>query len=281
MRLLNFGYSCGVFAALLLGASLSLRAETATDWVRTDQSKLRLISAVEGVKSLESLRVGLQIKLAPGWKTYWRSPGDAGIPPLLDWSGSENMISAEVLWPLPEEFDAYGFSSWGYHDEVVFPIDITLQEPGNPLDLKLRLQLGICEDVCIPYELEFTLTLDTKSAETTGDASIIEAFSRRVPEKIGSETAVLTQVMASSKDDRLFAVTATSTLPLNKPSIIVEGEDGTYFDLVSASLSADRRHVAFELEGHLPAKSDRISGQDITVTIFDGSVAGEADLRIE
>ncbi len=281
MRLLNFGYFCGIFASLVIGVSLSLRAETATNWINTDQSRLRLVSAVEGVKRLDSLRIGLQIKLAPGWKTYWRSPGDAGIPPQLDWSGSENLKSAEILWPLPEQFEAYGFSSWGYQNEVVFPIDITLQNPGEPLDLKLRLQLGICEDVCIPYTHEFALSLDTQSAGTTEEAATIAAFARRAPDEIGSESSILTEVMASSKDDRRFTVTATSTQPLDEPSIIVEGKEGAYFNLLSTSLSTNRRQVVFELEGHLPAKSDRMPDQDITITVFDNDIAGEKHLRVD
>lgn len=281
MRLLNSGYFCGVFAYLVLGASLSQSAETATEWVSTDQSRLRLISASEGVKGHDSLRVGLQIQLAPGWKTYWRSPGDAGIPPQLDWNGSENLKSVEILWPLPEKFEAYGFSSWGYHDEVVFPIDIKLTETGKPLDLKLGIQLGICEDVCIPYMHEFTLSLGAEHGGATEEAAIIEAFARRVPEKIGSKNAVLTEVRASSRGNKRFTVTVESARPLEDPSIIVEGKEGTYFDLLSTVLAVDRRLAIFELEGDLPAKADQLKEQEIRVTIFDNDVAGEARLRVK
>lgn len=281
MRLLRFGYFCTFLAVFAFDAGISRSTETASNWIKTDQSSLRLISSVDGVKGLDSLRIGLQIKLAPGWKTYWRSPGDTGIPPQLDWSGSENLKSAKISWPLPEQFEAYGFSSWGYHDEVVFPIDIALQEVGNPLHLKLRVQLGICEDVCIPYAHDFTLSLDARNAGPTEEASIIEIFSRRVPGEIGADGVALKEVDANSEGDRRFTVTVSAVRPFEDPSIIVEGKDGAYFDLVSSSLSEDRTQAVFELDGHLPAKSDRIAGQDIIVTIFDNGMAGEKHLRVD
>lgn len=280
MRLLKFGYFCTFLAFFAVNAGISRSAETTNNWIKTDQSSLRLISGVDGVKGLDFLRIGLQIKLAPGWKTYWRSPGDAGIPPRLDWSGSTNLKTAKISWPLPEQFEAYGFKSWGYHDEVVFPIDIALQEVGKPLDLKLQLQLGICEDVCIPYTHEFTLSLDAQSARPTAEASIIDAFSQRVPGTIGSDGAALKEVDATSQDGRRFTVTVSAVRPFEDPSIIVEGKEGAYFDLVSSSLSGKRTQAVFELEGHLPAKSDRMPGQDIIVTIFDNGMAGEKHLRV-
>ena len=280
-RLLKSGCFCVVFACISLGSCLSSVVAAASEWVVTDQSRIRLISETEGIGRGDSLRIGLQIQLAPGWKTYWRSPGDAGIPPRLDWEGSENLRSAEILWPLPEQFEAYGFSGWGYHDEVVFPIDITLKEAGKPLDLKLNLQLGICEDVCIPYTHELTLLLDKKSEGLTKEAKIIEKFVRRVPEKIGSDNAILTAVTARSEGRARFSVTVGSSQPMEKPSIIVEGQDGAYFDLISSTLTEDSEQAVFEMEGHLPDKSDQISGQNITVTIFDRNISGEKQIRIE
>jgi suppressor for copper-sensitivity B len=281
MRLLKFGVVYVVFASLTFIANHSYGAGTASNWVDTDQSRIRLISGSEGLKGRDSLRIGLQIQLAPGWKTYWRSPGDAGIPPQLDWTGSENLKSAKILWPLPEEFEAYGFSSWGYHDEIVFPIDISLKEEGKPLDLKLQVQLGICENVCIPYAFELALSVDAIASMPSEEAGIIEQYFLRVPDEIGVDDAVLTDVDAKSADDRRFTVQVSATQQLNEPSIIVEGKEGAYFDLLSTVLSMDRKQAIFELEGHLPAKSDQLSGQSITVTVFDKDISGEKHLRID
>ena len=266
---------------LALSQIVNVRAETATDWARTDQSGFRLISERDGVKGLGSVRIGLQIKLAPGWKTYWRSPGDSGIPPRFDWTGSRNVKDAVVLWPLPDLFETYGLFSWGYHDEVVFPIDIALAEPGKPVDLKLSLQIGICENVCIPVTHEFALSLGPGSAELSSEAAVIQEFVRRVPRAIGAAGAVLRDVTAAADSDNVFTVTAQADQPFNAPEIIVEGKDGSYFELVSKKLSPDGLKAYFTLRGYLPGKDERMTAQTVTVTVFDDLFSGEKSLRVE
>jgi DsbC/DsbD-like thiol-disulfide interchange protein len=102
----------------------------------------------------------LRLDLAPGWKTYWRAPGDAGIPPDFDWSGSRNLGAVALHWPAPDIFDSYGVRTIGYADELVLPIELTPREPGAPIRLSARLSLGVCETVCVPAELTFHATLD-------------------------------------------------------------------------------------------------------------------------
>lgn len=125
------------------------------------QSKSRL--PPEGVASIEILpgwREGrqhvsaLRIKLAPGWKTYWRAPGDAGIPPEFDWQGSENLASVQYVWPTPEVFYTNGQRALGYHDELVLPVILTPARPEQPIRLKAGLDLGVCHEVCVPVTAE-------------------------------------------------------------------------------------------------------------------------------
>ncbi|SIO46845.1 Thiol-disulfide interchange protein, contains DsbC and DsbD domains [Rhodovulum sp. ES.010] len=99
---------------------------------------------------------GLHLRLAPGWKTYWRAPGDAGIPPRFDWAGSRNIAGAELHWPTPRVFVSNGLRTIGYENDVVLPIEITPQEAGRPMDLRGRVELGVCQDICMPLELSLT-----------------------------------------------------------------------------------------------------------------------------
>lgn len=101
----------------------------------------------------------LRLTLAPGWKTYWRAPGDAGIPPQFDWSGSENLASVRIHWPAPDVFYDYGMRTIGYADQVVWPIELRPDANGAPIRVAARLELGICETVCIPAQLRFTAEL--------------------------------------------------------------------------------------------------------------------------
>lgn len=96
----------------------------------------------------------LHLLLEPGWKTYWRSPGDSGIPPSFDWSQSTNLASAAPRWPRPEVIDSGGARTLGYHDEMVLPIEVTPTRPGEAVQLAARIDFGICRDICVPANLE-------------------------------------------------------------------------------------------------------------------------------
>lgn len=102
----------------------------------------------------------LHLTLAPQWKTYWRSPGESGIPPVFDWTGSRNLRAVRLHWPSPDVFLLNGMQSIGYHDSLVLPIEVVPEDPSQPVDLKVNLFLGVCKDICLPAELDLTMALD-------------------------------------------------------------------------------------------------------------------------
>jgi DsbC/DsbD-like thiol-disulfide interchange protein len=118
----------------------------------------------------------IELVLAPGWKTYWRSPGDAGIPPSFDWSGSDNVKSVRIHWPAPAVFHTNGMQTIGYHDRLILPVEITPADSGKPIRLKLRMDLGVCDEICLPAALDLVSDLATPGAS---DASIKAALSQR------------------------------------------------------------------------------------------------------
>lgn len=101
----------------------------------------------------------LHLTLAPGWKTYWRAPGDAGIPPSFAWTGSENLKSVRYHWPRPEVFESFGMRTVGYHDELVLPVELIPVDPARPIRLAGEMDLGVCQDICMPAQLRFDTTL--------------------------------------------------------------------------------------------------------------------------
>lgn len=107
----------------------------------------------------------LQLTLAPGWKTYWRAPGDAGIPPHFNWSRARNIGSVSVTWPQPQVFHDGGMRSIGYKNQVVIPLHITPKNPEKPIRLRLKMDIGICADVCAPYTVSFDETLDNTATK--------------------------------------------------------------------------------------------------------------------
>ena len=123
----------------------------------------------------------IEITLAPGWKTYWRSPGEGGIPPLFDWSGSRNLQGVTLHWPRPQVFQQAGLESIGYHDRLVLPIELAPATPGAPIELRARVQIGVCEDVCIPYGFE----IDTVLSPGAGSDPAIRAALAERPLTVG------------------------------------------------------------------------------------------------
>lgn len=103
--------------------------------------------------------VGLRVQLKPGWKTYWRSPGDAGIPPVFDLAGSDNISGFQIHWPVPQVFDAGGMRIVAYKGDVILPIELTLANADAPARLELKVDLGVCEHVCMPMTVHASVEL--------------------------------------------------------------------------------------------------------------------------
>ncbi|WP_108860713.1 protein-disulfide reductase DsbD domain-containing protein [Ruegeria sp. Alg231-54] len=121
---------------------------------------------------LSAVRVTLQ----DGWKTYWRAPGDAGIPPQFDWNRSNNVGDVSITWPAPNVFDQNGLQSIGYENQLVLPVEITPKNPAKPVRLQGTMDLGVCKDVCIPEQLDFDHTLN---ADAGRNPTIAAALAQR------------------------------------------------------------------------------------------------------
>ena len=106
-----------------------------------------------------SYMAGLRIDLADGWKTYWRAPGDAGIPPLIDWTQADNIASTAFHWPVPLVFDQGGARSIGYDQTVTVPVEIFAQDPDQPIRLTGTIEIGVCDEICVPVSLDFDAPL--------------------------------------------------------------------------------------------------------------------------
>ncbi|HAE03121.1 MAG TPA: copper-binding protein, partial [Rhodospirillaceae bacterium] len=119
-------------------------------WDGIDHAAARLISATTAVGQDETLRLGLQFRMQPGWKIYWRSPGDAGLPPVADWTGSDNVDAVSMQWPVPKRFEIFDIGTLGYEDAVVFPLTVTPIHPGAPIQLNGEIDFLVCEEICIP-----------------------------------------------------------------------------------------------------------------------------------
>ncbi|WP_428544266.1 protein-disulfide reductase DsbD domain-containing protein [Profundibacter sp.] len=151
----------------------------------------------------------LKIQMKPGWKTYWRAPGDGGIPPQFDWSGSSNIRSVQFHWPRPEVTNTNGMRTIVYHNEVIVPVEFTPAKPGQPLTLMGRVDLGVCNDICVPYSTSFSATL---SADMTKADPVIRAALAKQPMS-AAKAGVRRATCAIEPISDGLRVTATITMP--------------------------------------------------------------------
>lgn len=169
-----------IVAALIfvLGATAS-RAQSASPWARSAHSSIRLLDG--GPASDGNRLMGIEIALARDFKTYWRDPGDSGLPPVFDWSASVNVKSVAVEWPVPHRFDDSAGSSIGYSEDVVLPIVVTPLDPSRPMTLRLKADYAVCSTICIPGRGETALAVDPRGRQNAEHAQRIGRFRSRVP----------------------------------------------------------------------------------------------------
>lgn len=129
-----------------------------TDWTEVQGGAVRLIAA--GPMSEGHYLAGLEFLLEPGWHTYWRAPGEAGIPPQITVDGSTNVKSLDVLYPVPERYSDGFSASIVYHDGIVLPLMITPEVPDQTVSLSIDLFFGVCSDICVPGDAALTLDLN-------------------------------------------------------------------------------------------------------------------------
>lgn len=177
-----------------------------------------------------SLMTALRLELLPGWKTYWRSPGDSGVPPQFDWTAATNLGHAAPHWPRPEVIDSGGERTLGYHDALVLPIEITPAAPGRPVGGRVGVELGLCLNVCVPAHLSMALPPVTPLP----DPRIIAALAQ-VPETVEAAlncdvTEIADGVQVAASVEVIAGAGTAAALELAAPEVWVSAPDLTAED---------------------------------------------------
>jgi DsbC/DsbD-like thiol-disulfide interchange protein len=296
-------------AAILmcLAAAPSASAQDASNWDGQTHSAARLIAgAMSKNRDVPFVRAGIEIRLDPGWQTYWRDPGDSGAPPVFDFSGSENVKSVNVLWPAPERFpDGAGGNSIGYRNHVILPLHVVPMEAANQTALRLKLQYDVCSNICIPVESNLVLNLSGEGAENAA----IERAEIRVPRPAAlgqqartdamrdrARTTTVQDSAGESQQREPLAVLGLHRLPgdahdrvivdVAAPAgvpvdLFVEGPTSDWSLPLPQQGAADGavRHFEFELEG-LPPNA-KAEGAALTLTAVSGDDAIEVTAHLD
>ena len=250
-------------AILVLSTSFSGVLAAAGAWDENEQARVRAITATGAVGTAEQISAGLEFDLADGWKTYWRSPGDAGLPVTADWSGSENVAEVEFGWPVPHRFSLFGLETFGYGGRVVFPLVGRPETPGAPVSLRGRVDYLVCEEICIPHSAEVSLDLPAGTQTPSREGFLIERFRSQLP----SEASGLSLESARLLGDAL-EVKLASALPLTDPDVLVEAPTGWTFSAPEKQIGADGASALLRLTVIEGKRTDApLVGSPVTLTL--------------
>jgi DsbC/DsbD-like thiol-disulfide interchange protein len=253
-------------AALALGLLCTPAAAASSDWAEVEGGSVRIVT--EGLPDdTGMLRGALEIALKPGWKTYWRDPGESGIPPIVTVLSPEGESEAEIGFPAPARFNE-GFSVWAGYDRPV-ALALTLTLPGDSAgNLAASVFLGICEVICIPVQAELDVDL-TDTSQAVLDRNVVEAAFAALPQAAGpgfnaalrkagkSNIVVDAEVPSGAGEAELFLV-STEDWAFGTPKRI-EGPSGPAFD-IPILMAPETRAAASAIEYTLVAGENAVSG---------------------
>jgi DsbC/DsbD-like thiol-disulfide interchange protein len=268
---------------LLGAASAPGIAADASAWDNDLRSAARLIGArARGDAANRSLRAGVEIKLQPGWKTYWRYPGDSGVPPVFDFAASENVKSVTVMFPAPTRFpDGAGGHSIGYSGAVILPLRVVPQDAGKPVKLRLKLEYAACEKLCVPAKAAAELALTGSASD---HESALDAAEARVPKSVAVGDPQVPAIRAVRRDGG------------GKSRVVIDvaAPDGAAIDLFAegptpqwalplpepiSGAPAGLRRFGFAIDGVPPG--EKADGADIRLTMTAGGHAIETVYRLD
>jgi DsbC/DsbD-like thiol-disulfide interchange protein len=268
----------GVAAAILLSLfAPNARAQDASPWQEDAHSAVRLLA---GSRSGAVLLGGIAVQLKPGWHTYWRTPGDSGVPPRFDFSKSDNVEAVTVLWPAPKKFDdGAGGTSLGYLDQVVLPLRIVAKNADKPVTLRADVNYAVCEKLCIPVQANLELSFN--SVASTEDSALFAALDTvPKPANVGDPNPLtIRDVKREGRSEVLVDVASPDNRPIN---LFVEGPTPDWGLPVPKLLDHGPpgvKRFAFALEGVPPGVNPE--GAALKLTLAGADRAYEFNINLE
>jgi DsbC/DsbD-like thiol-disulfide interchange protein len=271
------GLAAAVFASSFLPSlAIEARAQDASPWQKDGHSAVRLLA---GSRSGAVLLGGIAFQLQPGWKTYWRTPGDSGVPPRFDFSKSENIEAVTVLWPAPLKFDdGAGGHSMGYHDQIVLPLRIVAKSTDKPVKLRADINYAVCEKLCIPVEANAELAFT--SVASTEDSALFAALDTvPKPASIGDPNPLT--IRDVKRDGKSTVWIDVVTPDAREVSLFVEGPTPDWALPVPALLEHSPpgiKRFTFELEGLPPGANPE--GAALKLTLVGGDRSYEFNINL-
>lgn len=222
-----------------------------------------------------SYYTALDLTLSKGWKTYWRSPGEYGYPPKIEYDGSSNLQKAEPIWPAPIIFGSENMETIGYAEHLVLPIKLTPVDAAHPIKLELSAQLGICLDICVPIFLSLSQQLDP--VQRSADPATLLALENQPVPRALSNLQYLDCAVTPDEDAILITIGAAIPSLGARETLIIEYKQQNHWVMMEPTR---REGPLLQALGYLTDETGAaplsISRQKIQITVI-GSL-GAADL---
>lgn len=228
---------------------------------------------------------GIVLTLGPGWKTYWRMPGDSGIPPSFDWSGSQNLKSAEILYPAPHRKKDSSGETVVYDGEVVFPIRVTPEDKAKPTVLKLEFAYGLCKDICVPADTNLTLTLAPSSTNESVTADLVARYLAEVPLKKAKNEADMPTVKSVQAvlagDNPKLVIEAAFPKGAEKQDLFVEAAGDFYIPMTRLMEETSSNLAKYKIDLSYVDEPSSLRGKTIICTLVSSKGNAEIPWKIE
>lgn len=266
-----------LIVALILAATTPASAAVG-DWGQGTRAKVRLIAA--SIDSDGKLAAGIEIVLPEGWHTYWRSPGDAGVVPLIDFSKSKNLGPAEVSFPVPTRDDD-GFNVTNiYNDRVVLPIAATVVDPTKPIELSATLTIGVCDEICVSDDVEAHLAVPSGENDFAVSATLATARAG-VPGPAEPGVFALEKVTRDGGTDNRPVFRFEGVVPdAAHAQVFVEGP-ADWTPYTPDVVAGEGGKAAYTVEFSRRGSTIPIAGVKFRVTILSGSRAIDQTLGLD
>ncbi|PSU34068.1 protein-disulfide reductase DsbD family protein [Photobacterium lutimaris] len=259
----------------LVGSLFSFSAsaiEYSTGWLQNpDHPPVELRYMLTGQQNPETKTVEalLEVKLDGDWKTYWRSPGEGGVAPSIDWSLSNNLENIDWHWPMPKRYEFLGVETLGYKHTIIFPMTLHIEDMSKPVFLSGILTMSSCTNICVLTDYE--ITLDFTPADLTASEQAMHLYNQGMSRVPTEQPSVAIKALSWDKDSKLMSVVATNILGWNQPDVFIDGESQNVQDasFLKPTVQVNGNTLTAQMKVSSWFGEPKLLGETLNVTISD------------
>jgi len=276
MRIFSY---CLLVTIFLLSSLITESGHAASSkWKKTTEISARVISGnIETIDDGRNLlHLGVHFTMAPDWKTYWKLPGDGGLPMSIDWQNSSNITNPVIHYPAPQRFVQFGeIETFAWKEEVVVPITVEITDINKPIQLNPKINYAACSEICLFFNEDFPISLKANEQDNTHH-SLIQKFWKQIPTLNGTEGLHINRI--SHLNGNKLVIDIASANELKQPDIFVDAGADFRFPKPAISIKKDKNHATLTFTYEKLVQSINLEDFPLTLTLVNNYRAVETSL---